>query len=256
MSRFSRGIVAVGVLAALAFGLSPANAVPPPPPLDPDLCSPENPDNFTLKIDNPYYPLRPGQRSVYFGVEDDESLGLQITVLKTTEVLYPDADPIVTRVVKETEWVDDDADGKVDRDEDLIEISLNYFAQTQAGTVCYFGEEVDIFQEDGTVTHEGSWRADDPDSAPGIFMPANPQTLQVGTEWFMEDSPFARDLATFEGVENRTVPAGTFQDSLEITDCNTLEHPVDCGTKFYASGVGLIEDGVLKLTKFLSPGKK
>ena len=71
----------------------------------------------------------------------------------------------------------------------------------------------------------------------------------------MEDAPgVAVDKATIKGSEDVTVPAGTFQDALEIEDCNTIDG--DCGTKFYASGPGLIVDGPLKLIKFTSPGKK
>ena len=255
MSRFSRGIVAVGVLAALTFGLSPAKALKPPTLDHTVLCSPDQ--EFSLTIDNPYAPLRPGQRSVLVGLDDGEHLGVQITVLKETESLYNGA--VVTRVVKELEWEDVDLDGRQDRDEDLIEISLNYFAQVasgpNAGTVCYFGEEVDIYDEDGdVVSNEGRWRADEGDNAPGIFMPAEPE---VGQSFFTEAAPgIAEDMATIEDFTVHTVPAGTFQEAMEITDCSTVDRPVDCGTKFYGLGVGLIEDNDVQLIKFTSPGKK
>jgi hypothetical protein len=263
MSKLARGLVAVGSLVALTFGMGPVQAVPAPDLDHTELCSPDDPSDYTLNIDNPYFPLKPGSRWVYTGIEpadpgdptsEDEPLGVRITVLKATENIYSGADTIVTRVVREFEWADEDQDGRKDRDEELIEISLNYFAQN-AGTVCYFGETVDIFHEDGSVTHDGSWRADDPGNAPGIFMPVNAEDLNVGTDWLMEDAPgVAVDRATIEGSDDVTVPAGTFQDALEIEDCNTIDG--DCGTKFYASGPGLIVDGPLKLIKFTSPGKK
>lgn len=74
----------------------------------------------------------------------------------------------------------------IDAGEFVIETSINYYAQTQDGTVCYFGEDVDIFLPDGGVSHEGAWRADDPGNAPGIFMPADPQ---VGMTFQQEVAP-------------------------------------------------------------------
>lgn len=104
---------------------------------------------------------------VYSGKEQGQTIGLQITVLGKAERFYSGQDKVTTRVVEELEWEDADGDGVVDGDEFVIEVSRNYYAQTEQGTVCYFGEDVDIFNEDGTVTHEGAWRADDPGNAPG-----------------------------------------------------------------------------------------
>jgi hypothetical protein len=58
----------------------------------------------------------------------------------------------------------------------LVEISRNFFATgRKTNDVAYFGEEVDIFNEDGSVTHEGQWRAGQPDenglAEPGLIMP-------------------------------------------------------------------------------------
>ena len=249
MSKSSRGLVAVGSLVALVFGMNPAQAAKKT--LDHRaLCSPEN--DYSLTIDNPYFPLSPGSEWTYFGEEDDEPLGLHITVLDDTENLYEGDETIVTRVVEEFEWVDEDRDARYDANkEDLIEVSLNYFAQS-AGTVCYFGEEVDIYNEDGTISHEGSWRADEGKNAPGIFMPADVQGLTVGTSWYMEVAPkVAKDRATFEGVEDHMVEGTVYDNSIQITDCNTIDR--DCGTKFYAPAVGLIVDNVLELTEYTTP---
>lgn len=247
MSKLSRALVAVGSLVALVFGMNPAHAAKKT--LDHRaLCSPEN--DYSLTIDNPYFPLSPGSEWTYFGFEDDEPLGLQITVLDDTEDLY--GGEIVTRVVRELEWVDEDEDARFDNKEDLIEESFNYFAQAPDGTVCYFGEEVDIYEDGEIVSHEGSWRADGGKNAPGIFMPADVQGLTVGTSWYMEVAPkVAKDRATFEGVEDHIVEGTVYDNAIRITDCNTIDR--DCGTKFYAPGVGLIVDNVLELTEYTTP---
>ncbi len=69
----------------------------------------------------------------------------------------------------------------------------------------------------------------------------------------MEDAPdVAVDRATIEGSEDVTVPAGTFPGALEIEDCNTIDG--DCGTKYYAPDLGLIQDGPVALVRF-RPGR-
>jgi hypothetical protein len=150
-------------------------------------------------------------------------------------------------VVEELEWEDADADGVVDAGEALIEVSRNYFAQTQDGTVCYFGEDVDIYENSVVVSHEGRWRADAPGNAPGIFMPAAPQ---VGMSYQQEVAPgVALDEATITRVGRAvTVPAGTFTETIMVRDFNPLDG--SRSTKVYAAGVGLIRDTPLDLVSY------
>jgi hypothetical protein len=171
---------------------------------------------------------------------------LQITVLTETETLYSGRNAVTTRVVEETEWEDSNANGMIDDGENLIEISRNFFAQTQDGTVCYFGEEVDIYEGGQVVSHEGAWRADESGNAPGIFMPANPQ---VGMAYQQEIAPgVAEDQATIVRRGSFTVLAGTFADTLTVRDFNPLDG--SRSTKVYAQGVGLIADSPLELIRY------
>jgi len=241
MSKISRSFAAASLLAALSFHPTAATAATGEN-LDISLCAPGD-NAFSLTIDNPYFPLLPGRVSVFSGEEEGESLGLEITVTKGTERFYPGSANFRTRVVQELEWGDANGDGAIDDGEDLIEVSQNYFAQTQDGTVCYFGEVVDIYEDGQVVSHAGTWRADDPGNAPGIFMPATPKK---GQHWQIESAPgIAQDEATIVGVRTVTVPAGRFRKALEVADCNPLDG--DCGTKFYAPQRGLIADNGLLL---------
>ena len=128
------------------------------------VCDPEA-GPFSLTIDNGFFPLVVGNQSVLEG-EDDEGvlIRVEISVLDETEEV---AD-ITTRVLEEMEFADDE----------LIEVSRNFFAQAPDGTVCYFGEDVDEFV-DGEVSHEGAWRAGENGNVPGIIMPADPQVGDV-----------------------------------------------------------------------------
>jgi hypothetical protein len=211
-------------------------------------CAPDQ--SFTSDVDNPFLPLPVDQVWVYSGQEQGETIGLRITV-DGTENLYSGRDTVETRVVEELEWVDGNEIGVVDGDDFVIERSLNYYAQvaggTNAGTVCYFGEAVDIFNEDGTVTHEGAWRADEGENAPGIFMPAAPA---VGMTFQQEAAEgVAEDEATIVRAGSTVrVPAGTFTDTITVRDFNPLDG--SRGTKVYARDVGLIRDGPLDLIDY------
>jgi hypothetical protein len=245
MSKMSRVIVAAGVSAALIIGLNPASAAGKLPL---SLCDPTR-HEFTASVTNEYFPLQPGQVSTFFGDDEGEPLGLRIAVTNQTETLYAGTDhEVITLVVVETEWADEDEDGKIDQGEDLIEISTNYFAQTEDGTVCYFGEEVTIFLDGGGTSDAGSWRADEPGNGPGVFMPAVPQK---GQRFQIESAPgVAMDEATIKAVRTVILDGEAYEQSIQVKDCNPLEKPTDCGIKYYAPGVGLIVDGPVELTGF------
>lgn len=245
-TKLVSGVMLLGLLAALVGPqavLSAKEATTQQ--LDPALCSPtQNP--FSLNINNQYFPLPVGQRWVYLGKEQGETLGLRITVLNRTERFRFGGTTVTTRVVEEVEWIDANANGVIDQGEELIERSLNYFAQTQAGTVCYFGEIVDIYENGVVVSHEGSWRADAAGNAPGIFMPANPQPDMTFAQ---EDAPgVAEDQATILRFVTAKTPAGTFSNALRVRDFNPLDG--SSGIKVYAPGVGLVIDGPLELISF------
>jgi hypothetical protein len=143
----------VGTVATLLLTASPAAAQTE---LDLALCAPRQ-NTFSLTIDNTYNPLPVDQRWVYQGNEQGQTIGLQITVLNETEDFYSGRRTVTTRVVEELEWEDANENGLVDDGlESLIEISRNFYAQTQDGTVCYFGEDVDIYEGGAVVSHEGA----------------------------------------------------------------------------------------------------
>ena len=203
--------------------------------LDPALCDPTQ-HTFTTTVTNEFFPLPVRQRWIYSGKEQGETIGLRITVLNQTETLRFGTTRVTTRVVEELEWIDADGDGIVDRDEELIEVSRNYYAQTEQGTVCYFGEAVNIYENGVIVSHEGAWRADDPGNAPGIFMPADPQE---GMTFQQENAPgVAMDEATIVRVSG---------DTITIRDFNPLDGSK--GTKVYVAGIGLVTDGPLDLIR-------
>jgi hypothetical protein len=210
---------------------SGALATEAPKALDLRLCDPST-VAFTTDVTNPYFPLPVGHRLVLEGTEKGEPLVVSVSIRDEVEEVAG----VRTRVVEERE----------EEGGQLVELSRNFFAQAADGTVCYFGEEVDSFAVDGSVTgHGGSWRAGEGSNKPGIMMPAKPA---VGQRYAQESAPgIAEDQGEVVALgESTAVPAGTFADTVRVIDSNPLDGSRD--TKVYARGVGLIVDGPARLT--------
>jgi hypothetical protein len=223
--------------------LGPGSAIGAPSrtQLDPARCAPDQ-HTFSVAIDNPYSPMPVGREWVYLGKEQGQTLGLRITVLDETETFHFGRVKVITRVVEEVEWEDTNANGVADPGE-LLEVSRNYFAQTDEGTVCYFGEAVDIYEDGDIVSHEGAWRADTKDNAPGILMPAAPEP---GMSFQQEVAPgVAEDQATIVRSGTDTLYDGTVVETITVRDFNPLDG--SRGTKVYALGIGLIQDAAFEL---------
>ena len=192
---------------------------------------------FKTKGENPFFPLRPGWRTV---LESDEEVAV-ITVLHETRKV----NGVRTRVVEELAY-------EVDGDELLLtERSLNYFAICkQTGSVFYFGEEGEDYDENGNVIgNAGAWLDGVNGAQAGIIMPG---TFLLGGGYYEEVAPEdsaldkARIAAIHDGCE-----AGGFEfeqqclETFNTQDCSDSEE-----TKIYAAGVGQIADEELEITSF------
>jgi hypothetical protein len=186
---------------------------------------------FSLTIDNEFFPLAVGGQLVLDGDDAGTAVHLEITVLNETE----DVAGVTTRVVEERE----------SEDGEIIEISRNFFVQAPDGTVCYYGEDVDIYEGGVIVSHDGAWRAGG-GNLPGIMMPPTPT---IGTAYAQEVAPgIAEDMAEIAALgETLEVPAGTFTDTVRTREWTPLE-PGSIGTKWYVSGIGLAVDANVRLT--------
>jgi hypothetical protein len=211
---------------------SPTPAATPTPTggnrLDIAICAPDA-GPFSANIDNPFFLLTVGTQWFLEGEEDGAIIRLVVTSLDETEVVAG----VTTRVVEERESEDDQ----------LVEVSRNFFAQTGDGTVCYYGEDVDIYEDGEIVSHEGAWRAGVNNARPGIFMPADPQVGQIFAQEFAPG--VAEDEAELVAAgETVDVPLGTFTDTIRFLERN----PLDGGTsvKIYARDVGLLVDDPLE----------
>ena len=232
---FRHPLIRVGRWSAFAAllalcGLPPARAsVPVGPPV------------FTTPttIDNTYFPFVPGAVTVSSGKKDGQVNVIVDLFLTDTRTCNTGGGDVECRDLQETEFLG----GKIE------EISHNFFAQADDGSVYYFGETVDVYDDTGAiVSHEGSFLVggptlpgDPPDTVaitdPGLFMPATPE---VGDVYMPEDAvPAAQEQDTVESAtDKQKTPAGKFTDVLRVHEFGALDGDVE--TKWYAPGVGVI----------------
>ena len=179
---------------------------------------------------NPYFILEPG----YVLTLEDGDEQLIITVLKETRVI----DGVQTRVIEERE----------SKGGHLTEISRNFFAiSKRTNSVYYFGEEVDIYKNDKIEKHDGAWLSGVNGAKFGLAMPGLPL---IKARFYQEIAPgVALDRGEIIGLtETLKVPAGDFKNCLKTEDSSQIEAGKEF--KFYAPGVGLIQEETLKLVKY------
>lgn len=188
-------------------------------------------DYLTATGRNAFFVLEPGYKMVF----EDDAERLTITVLNETKVV----DGVETRVVEERE----------SKSGQLVEVSRNYFAiSARTNCVYYFGEDVDMYKNGEIVNHDGSWLSGVKDAKFGLAMPSVPL---LEAKYQQEIAPGnAMDRAEIESVnETVTVPAGKFTNCLKIEETTPLEPDAE-EYKLYAPGVGLLQDGTLKLVRY------
>jgi hypothetical protein len=211
---------------------------PNPPVVDSPVASPSapaqlptgadpvnlNPSDFSADITNPYWPMKPGTRWIYRGVEQGESpQDIVIVATATTKQL---ANGITARVVRDTAR----SEGQI------VEDTVDWYAQDSAGNVWYMGEQTAEFENGKIVSRAGSWEAGKDGALPGIMIPAQPKVGQKYRQEYKrgEAEDNGEVLATSNMVE---VKAGRYEGSLVTMDTSTIEPDV-VEFKFYAPNVG------------------
>jgi hypothetical protein len=198
------------------------------------ICAPAA-GGFTLEIDNEFFPLPPGRTLELEGDEDNGTIEhVTIEVTNETQVVGG----VTTRVVVET----------TQENGVVVEVARDFFVQASDGSVCYYGEEVDNYEGGVVANHDGSWKAGEGENRPGIIMPAAPR---VETRFQQESAPgVGEDVSAIVGVgETVREPAGQFENVVHTLDWNPLEGQTsaDGEEKFFAPGIGPIEDDVVEL---------
>ncbi len=184
---------------------------------------------------NPFFILEPNYQLVLAGGDATEAAEVIITVLNETRQV----NGTETRIIEERESIDGE----------LVEISRNFFAICEeTNSVFYFGEEVDDYDNGNIISHEGAWLAGVDANRAGVIMPG---TILLGARYYQEIAPnVALDRAEIidTGEVIQTL-SGDFSDTLITRETTPLEPDV-AELKYYAAGIGLIQEEDLMLQRY------
>ncbi|HVD38601.1 MAG TPA: hypothetical protein VNC15_07195 [Solirubrobacterales bacterium] len=199
-----------------------ALALPPPLPA---------PSEFAPRVDNAWFPLRPGTTLLYRGRKDGEPSRDRMRVLRQRKTILG----VRATVVSDKLYLS----GK------LEERTRDWYAQDKRGNVWYLGEATAELNPDGSIkTREGSWQAGVDGARAGIFMPAHPRRGQTGIQELLkgeaEDRFRVLDLDAI--VETR---AAVTNHALLTREWTPLE-PGVVDHKYYVPGFGTVLEETVK----------
>ncbi len=225
----------LAVLAVFAVGPVTAAAEPTLPVFDPAQFTPG------AAITNPYFPVAAGMEATFRADGKDEAGSSFVETGSSTGTgPGPTLAGVATSIMTDLAY----------EDGVLVERTLDYYAQDDAGNVWYMGEDVInyVYDDAGNLTEtnsKSSWRAGTNGALPGYQMLADPAADAAYFQEFAE-ADGALDQAMVLGVmDTLTVPAGTYKDVLMIYETSSLDPKLQ-EVKYYAPGVGLVraDEGV------------
>jgi hypothetical protein len=198
-----------------------------------------------LAITNRYQPFEPGGFKRYLGVADGRRLDVTEAHLCETRTFRWNGVDVATHVVLET----------ATEDGELAEITRQFLAQADDGSVYCFGEIDDAYEDEVVASHEGSWLVGGPSAStdpPGIPAAANPTVVmpadpELDDEFEPEDSADVDEEDVVRAVHRTiVVPAHslggrtrTFEDVIGIVETSRGEPGVR-EKQAYAPHVGLV----------------
>ncbi|HEY6210132.1 MAG TPA: hypothetical protein VIW28_13795 [Gemmatimonadales bacterium] len=187
----------------------------------------------STRIDNPWMPLKPGTRFVYDGTTiDDDGTAIPHRIV----VHVTDLTKVIGGIRTLVTWDLDYKKGE------LVEAELAFYAQDRNGTVWYFGEYPEEY-EDGKFVAARPWIHGFENARAGIMMVPEPK---IGTPSYSEGwGPAVEwtDRGQVDQVGQKTcVREGCHTDVLVIAESNAEEADAQ-QLKYYARGVGNVRVG-------------
>jgi hypothetical protein len=229
--------VSAGVVAMQALASGGVQASPSTVSIRPRQHPHYDPTNFSARVDNAWFPLKPGITYIYRGNKDGKWAR---DVYHVTHQVVAIAG-VPCRVVRDKLYLK----GR------LEERTKDYYTQDDQGNVWYFAEDTAELDKNGNVLNtEGTWRTGKKGAEAGIFMEANPQ---VGDQFQQE---FYRGHAEdhYKVLSLRaevTVPYGHFgsnklRRNVELTKEWTPLEPKVRDHKYYVRGIGEVLENTVK----------
>ena len=183
-------------------------------------------------ITNEWLPLQPGRRWIEDGVTIEGGERIPHKIVFTVTSLTKKILGIPTVVA----YVEDYTDGE------LVEKEIAFYAQDDAGTVWYFGEHPEEY-EDGEFVQAPTWIAGIAEAKPGVKVFGDPskQTYALYQGWAPEVD--WNDYGRLDEHQDQDcVTAGCFSDVYRFAESSD-EEPGIFQLKSYAKGVGEIRTG-------------
>ena len=183
-----------------------------------------DPAEFTTRIDNPYWPMKPGSRWIYreFDSEGTE----QRVVVTVTEKTKRIANGVEAAVVRDV----------VTEQGEPVEVTDDWYAQDSEGNIWYLGEATTEYENGKPVSTSGSFESGVDGAQAGIILPANPEPgMTYRQEYYKGEAEDEGEILSLD--EQAEVPFGHFKNVLMTKDVNPLE-PKVLEFKFYARDVG------------------
>jgi hypothetical protein len=190
------------------------------------------PSHFTHgRVDNPWFPLKPGTKWSYRGSESrNHTRDVMIATYRTRVI-----DGVVCRVVFDRVWTN----GR------LSERTRDFYAQTKGGTVWYFGERTaTLNRHGGVISREGSFTSGVDGAEAGVFMTAHPRP---GPSYFQEYYPgHAMDIFTVLQRDVHVSVPLVWSDHALLTKETTPLEPGVVDHKYYVRDVGDVREVTVK----------
>jgi hypothetical protein len=220
----SIALLAAGSAASALPGASAGTtrtAAPPAPPAS----------EFSARVDNPWYPLKPGTVYTYRGIKDGHPARDVMTVTHRTRRIGG-----VNCVVIED---------RLYLSGHLGERTTEWYSQDRQGNVWYFGEDTAELDASGRVTSTaGTWRAGVKGARPGVFMFAHPVAGRSAQQEYSKGR--AEDhfqVLSLNATAN--VPYTSSSQAMLTKEWTPLE-PGTIDHKVYVRGIGTVLEQTIK----------
>ncbi len=188
------------------------------------------PSDFVTRIDNKYFPLRPGTTFLFGGTQEGKTRRVTVFVTHKMKTILG----IRAVVVLDQVFVDGKREEK----------TFDWYGQDKHGNVWYLGENSSDFVNGKWVRSDGSWEAGVNGAKAGIVMKANPGVGDVYRQEYYAGhaEDFAKVLSRNKSV---TVPYVSSEHALETSEWTPLERGV-LEHKYYVKGVGNVRTIMVK----------
>ncbi len=178
-----------------------------------------NPEDFTTRIDNPFFSMPVGKKMIYEARTDEGLEREEITITGETRRIMG----VETLVYLDREYLDGE----------LVEDTKNFIAQDKDGNVWYFGEVVDNYEGE---FRDGAWRAAFAGAKPGISIKAKHVLGDSYRREYLKGK--AEDMAKVVATDQTvTTGLGTFWNCTKTYDWSPLD-PGSSTYNYYCPEVG------------------